>query len=109
MNFDWERDQLTDTETLTNKAIQFGSVGATPQNGCRAVPGDESWPGEADWSAFNDTLGGVLLAPKPLASVCYIGINYDAQRCSQLKQSWAGMNLQYSPSVSLTQPAPDKT
>jgi hypothetical protein len=100
VNFDWERDQLTENETLTNKAIRFGSLDATPIDGCRNIPGDEDWPSEEDWSAFNQTLGGVLLKPKPLARVCYTGPSYNPHRCSQLQQSWAGMNLQY---ISLSQ------
>jgi hypothetical protein len=94
INFDWERDQLTESKALTDKAFQFGSSNATPLNGCRTIPGDEDWPTEADWSVFNDTLGGVLLKPKPLASICYSRPNYNAQRCSQLKQTWSDMNLQ---------------
>jgi hypothetical protein len=98
VNFDWERDQLTETEVLTNSAIHFGSLNATAQDGCRNMPGDPAWPSASAWRAFNDTLGGVLLQPKPLGSVCYFGSGYNAQRCSQLQQSWTNGNLQYLPS-----------
>lgn len=94
INFDWEREQLTEDEALANKAYHFGSTNATPIVGCRSIPGDDDWPSVDSWNAFNETLGGVLLKPRPLASVCYTGDIYDAQKCAQLKQNWAGMNLQ---------------
>jgi hypothetical protein len=34
-------------------------------------PGDSSYPSVASWHAFNNTLGGKLIAPQPAASVCY--------------------------------------
>jgi hypothetical protein len=111
-NFDWERDQLTENEALANPTIRFGSFNATALNGCKNIPGDEDWPSDETWRAFNDTLGGVLLRPKPLGSVCYTGPSYDAQRCQQLQQTWTNMNLQYLPLSpphlnSLTHPSAD--
>jgi hypothetical protein len=97
LNFDWERDQLTESEALANPAIRFGSLNATPIDGCRTIPGDSAWPSEATWAALNATLGGVLLRPRPLGSVCYFGPSYDAQRCSFLQQSWTNGSLQYPP------------
>ncbi|EAT87123.2 hypothetical protein SNOG_06059 [Parastagonospora nodorum SN15] len=94
VDFDWEREQLTEDEALTNKAYCFGSANAAPTEECRSIPGDGDWPCVEDWSAFNKTLGGVLLKPRPLASVCYTGEDYNEQKCAQLKQSWARMNLQ---------------
>ncbi|KAH3971739.1 hypothetical protein HBH70_139220 [Parastagonospora nodorum] len=93
VDFDWEREQLTEDEALTNKAYCFGSANAAPTEECRSIPGDGDWPCVEDWSAFNKTLGGVLLKPRPLASVCYTGEDYNEQKCAQLKQSWARMNL----------------
>jgi hypothetical protein len=95
LNFDWERDQLTDEEAARNDDIRFGSVpGATAPNGCKIIPGDTEWPTDEAWASFNETLGGVLLQPKPLASVCYAGEEYSSAKCEQLKSNWAGMNLQ---------------
>jgi hypothetical protein len=94
VNFDWERDQLTESEALSNSVFRFGSSEAALRVGCRSVPGDDDWPSDEGWSAFNETLGGVLLKPQPLASVCYAGENYDQRKCEQLKQSWAGKSLQ---------------
>ncbi|KAI4694177.1 uncharacterized protein J4E84_002759 [Alternaria hordeiaustralica] len=94
INFDWEREQLTDDDAARNGAVRFGSAAqaAAPTN-CKIIPGDAEWPSEDVWDSFNDTLGGVLLKPRPLASVCYTGEGYNAARCEQYKSNWAGMNL----------------
>lgn len=95
LKFDWEREQLTDEDAARNDAVRFGSASraAAPVN-CKIIPGDVEWPGEDVWASFNDTLGGVLLKPKPLATVCYAGVSYNAAKCEQYKSNWAGMNLQ---------------
>ena len=97
LNFDWERDQLTEVEATSNRVTRFKykDRSTVSHEGCKVIPGDDDWPSEEDWASFNATLGGVLLKPKPLASVCYAGEGYDAARCNELKSSWAGMNLQY--------------
>jgi hypothetical protein len=96
LSFDWERDQLSDEEAAPNDDIRFGSISAVAAapNGCKVVPGDANWPSEEDWTSFNETLGGALLQPKPLASACYAGEDYSSAKCEQLKNNWAGMNLQ---------------
>lgn len=99
LNFDWERTQLTDSEAALNSAIRFGSLASsvvTDREECRAVPGDASWPSDAAWASLNDTLDGALLKPRPLASVCYYGVEYNATKCEQLRSSWKSMNLQWA-------------
>ncbi|KAH9870938.1 hypothetical protein J1614_006510, partial [Plenodomus biglobosus] len=96
LNFDWERNQLTDSEAGRNPAIRFGSLAspaAADQEECRAVPGDASWPSDAAWASLYATLDGTLLKPRPLASVCYYGADYNATKCGQLRSNWKGMNL----------------
>ncbi|KAH8632196.1 hypothetical protein IG631_13879 [Alternaria alternata] len=94
LNFDWEREQLTGEDAARNQALRFGSALVTATSGsCKIIPRDVEWPSEDAWASFNNTLGGALLKPKPLASVCYAGEGYSAVKCDQLKGSWAGMNL----------------
>ncbi|KAG9195233.1 hypothetical protein G6011_00353 [Alternaria panax] len=94
LNFDWEREQLTDEDAARNAALRFGSASAVAAPGsCKIIPGDAEWPSEDVWASFNSTLGGALLKPEPLASVCYSGKSCSAAKCEQLKGSWAGMNL----------------
>jgi hypothetical protein len=95
VNFDWENVQLTQAETANYSAIRFAGQGADPPEAeCRYTPADKAWPSVSEWTKFNETLGGALLKPLPLASVCYEGPNYNAVRCGQLKNSWTSMNIQ---------------
>lgn len=93
LNFDWERDQLPSTKYARPHVTPRQANAAAPK-GCKVVPGDDAWPSDDDWTTFNATLGGVLLKPKPLASVCYTGPDFNAARCEQLKSSWAAMSIQ---------------
>ncbi|TFB05392.1 putative FAD-linked oxidoreductase [Trichoderma ghanense] len=54
---------------------------------CRCFPGDACWPSQADWKAFNQSIGGRLIATVPLGSVCH-GTAYDATRCANIKAVW---------------------
>lgn len=57
---------------------------------CRCFPGDACWPSVAEWNAFNQTIGGKLIANVPLASVCHNSEfgPYDAEKCSSLRSNW---------------------
>ncbi|KAF2639706.1 FAD/FMN-containing isoamyl alcohol oxidase-like protein MreA [Massarina eburnea CBS 473.64] len=102
LNFDWEAIQLTKVETHSYPAIRFGNVGdAIPRKVCKSVPGDADWPNDAEWKRFNDTLGGVLLKPKPLALPCYTGPFYDQAKCESLKTGWGNMTLHANDPISV--------
>jgi len=51
---------------------------------CRAFPGSDDWPEEAEWQQFNSSLGGALLKPAPAGAVCYPGPYQDAAKCTAL-------------------------
>lgn len=57
---------------------------------CRCFPGDSCWPSTSEWSAFNKTVGGKLVATTPLASVCHDSAfgSYDAEKCDALRSDW---------------------
>jgi hypothetical protein len=95
LNFPWELDQLTDHESISNPAYRFGPSNTSSPKQCKTIPGDPDWPTDAAWSAFNATLGGVLLKPQPLGSVCYYGPSYSPQLCASLQQNWASAALQF--------------
>ncbi|KAF1993409.1 FAD-binding domain-containing protein [Amniculicola lignicola CBS 123094] len=81
VNFPWEEIQLTDAETQDYPEIRFGNdKNDPPARACRFIPGDDEWPSDQAWAKFNETLGGVLLKPLPLASVCYTGPNFNSTR-----------------------------
>ncbi|KAI1470849.1 uncharacterized protein F4812DRAFT_450063 [Daldinia caldariorum] len=59
-------------------------------NNCRCFPGDACWPTLAEWSSFNDTVGGRLVATVPIAAPCHQSdlADYDAQACRALRDVW---------------------
>ena len=54
---------------------------------CRYLPGDAHWPSPADWDGLNRTLGGRLIAGKPLAQACH-GFTYNADACTDIREKW---------------------
>lgn len=93
--FGFENVQLTESDTLQYPAIRFGDGSQpVPQHECRYTPEDEKWPSDAEWARFNETLGGVLLKPPPLAISCYAGPLYDAVKCANLQRDWRNMAQQ---------------
>ena len=95
INFDWENIQLDRSEASSYPAIRFADQPpVTPRSTCKTIPGDADWPSEAEWARFNDTLDGVLLKPRPLATPCYEGEEHNSTRCEELQRTWANMALQ---------------
>ncbi|KAI8631449.1 hypothetical protein F5Y19DRAFT_493352 [Xylariaceae sp. FL1651] len=82
-----ESSQLTDDTIGDVSAIVFDNH-AKPvtldNQDCKVFPGDASWPPDEDWASLNASIGGVLLKPKPAASVCYPGPDYNASQCQFL-------------------------
>ena len=74
-NFQWERVQLTEEETIGNSDVAFGDSSngtfLSRNERCKIGPGDDGWPTDAEWTRFNSTLGGALLKPAPIAASCY--------------------------------------
>jgi hypothetical protein len=99
LNFAWESIQLTDAEASSWASIRFGDTknpDDPPKTECRYTPIDPEWPTEDEWTRFNETLGGTLLQPAPLAIVCYNGSKYDSAKCEALRRGWSNMSIQYS-------------
>ena len=95
-SFAFESLRLTESDARAFPAVEFAST--RPRRGehhngapCRAFPGSEDWPLDADWEQLNSTLGGALLRPSLTPAVCYPGEHYDADRCSFLVRE-AGRN-----------------
>lgn len=51
---------------------------------CKVFPGDDKWPSASQWVQLNASINGVLLKPKPAASVCYPGPDHDQTQCQFL-------------------------
>ena len=85
-NFNWEKVQLYRNETSGYADIEFGNTSGANSTytgpKCKVAPGDAGWPTAAEWDKLNKTLGGALLKPPPIGSVCYAGAHYDERICS---------------------------
>ena len=54
---------------------------------CRCMPGDTCWPTTEDWTAFNSSLSGKLVATVPIGSPCHDPTYVEAE-CLSLQQQW---------------------
>lgn len=57
---------------------------------CKCFPGDDCWPTVEEWSEFNSTIDGKLIATVPLAAPCHddgFG-SYDEAICAEMQASW---------------------
>ena len=66
----------------------FRSTPATTS--CRCFPSEPCWPSPAEWNAFNETIGGKLIATVPLAAPCHDSAfgPYDEEACNALRDVW---------------------
>ncbi|KAJ8121642.1 hypothetical protein O1611_g10048 [Lasiodiplodia mahajangana] len=49
--------------------------------------GDTCWPGAKSWADFNAAIGGKLVTPQQLASVCH-NPGYDEAACAYIQEQW---------------------
>lgn len=56
---------------------------------CKVYAGDDDWPSDSTWYAFNSLLDNGLLGVSPLASPCYTNWdNFDSDLCAEITSSW---------------------
>jgi hypothetical protein len=87
--FPFENIQLSSADAHDFPAIRFGNRAAEPSwtkdtPRCRAWPGSNDWPTDAEWKQLNVSLGGALLRPLLPASACYQGEAYNETTCRWL-------------------------
>ncbi|KAJ5222031.1 CAZyme family AA7 [Penicillium citrinum] len=70
---------------------------------CRCFPGDSCWPSVDVWTQFNQSVDGRLVKTVPLGTPCH-SPNYDAKKCSKLKQGWQLPEEHYESSSSVMAP-----
>ncbi|KAK3192612.1 FAD-linked oxidoreductase hmp9 [Lecanicillium sp. MT-2017a] len=61
---------------------------------CRCVPGEDCWPSESEWSAFDSSLGGKLIKSEPIARSCYPGEDEDREQCEYVNKMWSDQDFQ---------------
>lgn len=95
-------NSLRSPSVLEGHSLQRRS---TKQSGCRCFPGDACWPEHSEWNAFNQSLGGKLIATVPIASVCHDTFgSYDAEGCAKLKSIWFYPKTHFDTSSSIMAP-----
>ncbi len=67
---------------------------AASASGCKCFPGDACWPSSEEWSRFNSTVGGRLVATVPLGQPCHDPW-YNATTCDYLKTQWEASAIQW--------------
>ncbi|KAF2258584.1 FAD binding domain-containing protein [Lojkania enalia] len=56
---------------------------------CKVYPGDQTWPSDEAWAKLDGlTDNRLLIQPQPQAAVCYPGLAYDADKCSEITATW---------------------
>jgi hypothetical protein len=68
--------------------IHSGLAG-TPRD-CKCFPGDDCWPTAQEWSDFNATINGHMIATVPLAAACHddVWASYNNATCTKLQNGW---------------------
>ena len=75
-------------------AIPSAQSTATISAECKCMPTDDCWPTVEEWTLFNASISGKLIATIPIASPCH-GSDYDAGTCQYLQNHWNQPSLQY--------------
>ncbi|KAF2712667.1 FAD/FMN-containing isoamyl alcohol oxidase-like protein MreA [Pleomassaria siparia CBS 279.74] len=86
INFPYENIQLTEGDVANNSDIAFGTLPPIG-NGrkCKTFPGDDNWPSDTRWRAFNASLGGALVKGIPPAAACYDGPYLNEGGCTTVR------------------------
>lgn len=80
----------TSLTTVNAQAYPQDSCEWTNYSSCRCFPGDSCWPTTAEWTSFNESVGGRLVATVPIAASCHHSAlaPYDASTCEDLRANW---------------------
>ena len=96
-----------------NPSISQGSIEGTFQHtrdsngtGCRCFPGDACWPTISEWTVFNQSIGGKLIATIPIASPCHDDAfgPFDLQECAKIQSVWFFPETHFETSSSVMAP-----
>ncbi|RAL67215.1 hypothetical protein DID88_007990 [Monilinia fructigena] len=73
---------------------------------CCCLPGYDCWPAPEVWAHFNQSLGGKLIATKPLASSCHLDPfeTYNEENCAIIQAKWSLAETHLKTSSSIMSP-----
>ncbi|KAK0633213.1 FAD binding domain-containing protein [Immersiella caudata] len=73
-----------------------------PRPHCKAIPGTASWPSEASWARFNESVNGRLLQPTPPGAVCHPGQpTFNDTQCVTVNATWSTYEFHAADPVSV--------
>ncbi|KAI0179037.1 hypothetical protein GGR52DRAFT_569941 [Hypoxylon sp. FL1284] len=96
---------------LISSWLQVAS--AAPTNGsastnskCHYLPGDRQWPSNLEWQHLNQSVGGRLIAGKPLAAPCHVSeySAYSAEVCTNIEEQWIQPPMYFDDPVNVMSP-----
>ncbi|KAF7972413.1 hypothetical protein HWV62_17964 [Athelia sp. TMB] len=70
-------------------ALVLAGLLAAAHASSRCYYGQPCFPTAAELHAFNSTVGGRLVAIRPLQAVCYLGPNFNATACAEVNTNYA--------------------
>ncbi|KUI53150.1 6-hydroxy-D-nicotine oxidase [Cytospora mali] len=103
------RSTATLTALLNGTLGAFAAATATydvrsnTSSQCRYLPGDAQWPGEAAWAQLNVTVGGRLVAGKPLGQSCFEA-DFNVTKCDAIKSEWTDVQPYITDPVNIMSP-----
>ncbi|KAA8565896.1 hypothetical protein EYC84_009707 [Monilinia fructicola] len=88
------------------RRTQPEATGYKNQAICRCLPGYDCWPVPEVWANFNQSLGGKLIATKPLASSCHLDPfeTYNEENCASIQAKWSLAETHLKSSSSIMSP-----
>jgi hypothetical protein len=71
---------------------------------CKAAPGSNTWPRDAEWAALNHTLSGRLLKPLPPGAVCHPNQpTFNVVACPAVQAGWLTTSWHSNSPVSVSE------
>jgi hypothetical protein len=85
---------LTSLNLTSIENYVFGDASDTTSTkrsttGCKAYPGDASWPSNLEWTVLDLLLGGALIKSVPVAAPCFSSWpQYNNDTCTTITADW---------------------
>ncbi|CZR67902.1 related to isoamyl alcohol oxidase [Phialocephala subalpina] len=88
---------------ITVRALHPLQLQRHATSNCHYLPEDAGWPSWNQWGSLNQSVGGRLIAGKPLASVCY-GHEANAAACTALQADWTEELIYFTDPIAVMSP-----
>ncbi|KAK4183675.1 hypothetical protein QBC35DRAFT_90902 [Podospora australis] len=96
-------DEIVSDTAVESEDLQLSATTFLGAPRCKCFPGESCWPSTREWTAFNRTVNGRLIATVPLAQACHAP-NLDAAKCQALRDQWQSPEIHMNNSASIMAP-----